>query len=44
MILDAMLDHRAAFLLGVTVVLGVAAGIVWLWRRARGRSGPTDRK
>ena len=43
MILDAMLDHRAAFLLGVTVVLGVVAGAVWLWRRARGRSGTRNR-
>lgn len=44
MILDAMLDGRAAFLVAVTAVLGVVAAAVWLWRRARGRSGTTDRK
>ena len=44
MILDAMLDDRAAFLIVLTVVLGVVAGAVWLWRRARGRLGTTDRK
>ena len=43
MILDAMLDDRAAFLLAVTAILGVVAGVVWLWRRARGRSGTRNR-
>lgn len=42
-ILDAMLDDRAVFLFAVTAVLAVVAGVIWVWRRARGRSGRTDR-
>lgn len=43
MILDAMLDHRAVFLLAVTAVLVVVAGIAWLWRRARPASRKRER-